>query len=307
MGGHVPPLFSVLVGLVSTEDRGRIFETLAALRLQSGARTWEVILADRCNDAVADRIRIEFPEAAIIASDAHASLPELRTRALERATGRYVAVTEDHCVPAVDWLDAMARAFERAPPGTVAVGGCVANGVTDTALDWATFLCEYAALAPPVGEGPAETLPGMNVAYDAAALRAFDTGFLRAAFWESSVHPRMRAAGQGLYATDAIALRHCKRFTLGLFIRQRYAYSRQFAGARFPRGAWVRRVLALAATPLLPPLLLLRVTRDALRKDPLRAALPRALPYLALFVLVWAWGEAVGYAFGAGDCLERIE
>lgn len=305
MSVPAPPTFSVLVGLVGTVERERILETLAALRAQAGGHTWEAILADRRNDAVSARIRAEFPEATLLACAPGTPLPELRARALERAAGRYVVVTEDHCVPAPGWLDAMARAFERAPAGTAAVGGCVDNGVTATALDWATFLCEYAALAPPVAEGPADVLPGMNVAYEAGALRAFDRALLGAAFWETAVHPRLRAAGRTLYSTNAIALRHCKAFPAALFIRQRYAYSRHFAGTRF--AGRPRRWLALAATPLLPPLVLWRICRESLRRARLRAALPRALPWLALFTVAWAWGEAVGYARGPGASLAQIE
>jgi hypothetical protein len=32
-----------------------------------------------------------------------------------------------------------------------------------------------------------------------------------------------------------------------------------------------------------------------------------SLPLLALFVATWGWGEAVGYLFGAGDSLAKVE
>ena len=305
MSARPPPTFSILIGLVGTEERGRILETLAALRAQHGGHSWEAILADRRGDEVSERIRTEFPEAVLFACEPGTSLPELRTRALERASGRYIAVTEDHCVPSPHWLEAMAQAFARASAGTVAVGGCVENGVADTALHWATFLCEYAGIARPVAEGSVDRLPGMNVAYEAAALRAFDRRVLAAGFWELCVHPTLRASGRTLHSSNAIALKHCKGFTFRLFTRQRYVYSRHFAGTRFAAGT--RRWLALAATPLLPPLVLYRICRESMRRESLRAALPRAFPFLAIFALVWAWGEAVGYALGPGASLAEIE
>ena len=177
-----PLLFSVLIGLASTEDRGRILETLAAMRNQKGAHTCEIIIGDRRNDEISRRIEASYPEATLVPCAPRTGLPELRTAALDRAKGKYIIVTEDHCVPPDDWLDSMARAFRAAPPGTVAVGGCVENGVRDTALDRATFLCEYSSFLAPVGEGVTVALPGMNVAYDRSVFQNLDRALLTGGF-----------------------------------------------------------------------------------------------------------------------------
>ena len=47
-----PPLFSILIGRVSTEDGERIIETLESLRNQDAPLTREVIVVDRLDDAV---------------------------------------------------------------------------------------------------------------------------------------------------------------------------------------------------------------------------------------------------------------
>jgi hypothetical protein len=57
----------------------------------------------------------------------------------------------------------------------------------------------------------------------------------------------------------------------------------------------------------LPLLLGARLLRLIWRKPSLRRPGVRALPYLALFFVVWAWGECVGYALGPSDALRRIE
>src|SRR5215831_19089087 len=90
-------LFSILVGRVSTEDSDRILELLGALRDQEKAPAYEVIVADRRQDEVSERIRTHYPEAQLFSCPADTSLPELRTLALDRARGKYVVVTEDHC------------------------------------------------------------------------------------------------------------------------------------------------------------------------------------------------------------------
>jgi hypothetical protein len=57
----------------------------------------------------------------------------------------------------------------------------------------------------------------------------------------------------------------------------------------------------------LPGLLLLRLSRNLLAKRQLLPELMRALPYLTVFVMIWAWGELVGFIAGPGDALSRIE
>ena len=299
--------FSIVIGLVSTQDRERILETLDSLRSQRGDHSFEVVLADRRNDEISEAIRRDYPEVRLIDCPPETSLPELRTVALEQAQGEFVAVTEDHCVPAEDWLDAIAAAFREAPDGTVAVGGCVENGVADRALDWATFLCEYSACLAPVPEGRAQALPGMNVAYRRTVLTELERSRLTRGFWETTVHPELLRRGLILYSTNRIVMYHSKRFSFRLFAHQRFLYSKYFAGTRFGRGQYLWRAAASALSLLLPAVLLSRIARQVWKKGRLRAELLSALPMLAVFAVIWSLGEIAGYLAGAGDALLRIE
>ena len=299
--------FSIVIGLVSTEDRERILETLDALRNQRGDHRFEVILADRRNDRISTVIRRDYPEVRLIDCPAETSLPELRTIALDQALGTFVSVTEDHCVPSADWLDAVSIAFREAPDGTVAVGGCVENGVADRALDWATFLCEYSACLAPVAEGPTQSLPGMNVIYRRTVLTELERSRLTRGFWETTVHPELLRRGLTLYSTNGIVMIHSKRFSFRLFAHQRFLYSKYFAGIRFERGQTFRRAAAAALSLLLPAVLLCRIAGQVWRKRRLKVKLLGALPALSLFVVIWSFGEIAGYVAGAGDALSRIE
>jgi hypothetical protein len=57
----------------------------------------------------------------------------------------------------------------------------------------------------------------------------------------------------------------------------------------------------------LPALLLIRIGRNLMAKKRLIAQFARALPYLTVFVLIWALGELVGYVMGPGNALSRVE
>lgn len=300
------PDFSILIGVVSTQDSDRILETLQALRNQEGSCSYEVILADRRNDDISSQLG-NYPEVTHIICPAGMSLPELRTLALDRATGKYIIVTEDHCVPSDNWLQSMAQAFDQAPDGTAAVGGCVENGVCDTALDWATFFCEYSYFLHPVEEGVTTALPGMNLAYRHSIFKELDRRLLTSGFWETTVHPVLLEKGYKLFSSNSIKLFHCKKFSFGLFARQRYIYSRYYAGLRFSRRQYAHRAVAFAATGLLPPLLLYRSVKQIRSKNRLAREFRTALPVLLLFHIIWAYGEMVGYVLGVGDALSRIE
>jgi Glycosyl transferase family 2 len=303
-----PSLFSILVGRVSTEDSDRVLELLEALRAQENAPAYEVIVADRRQDRVSERIRASYPEAQLFFCPADMSLPELRTLAFDRARSKYVVVTEDHCVPEKGWLAGMIEAFETAPAETVAVGGVVENGVYETPLDWATFLCEYSGFMGPVSSGPvpAGSVPGMNIAYRRSAIAEIDRAVLMRGFWETTVHPSLTKKGLGFYLSDDIKLQHKKKFSFRLFATQRFFYSRYYAGIRFGQDEKAARVAMSALTLALPPLLLFRMVRNTARKHRL-PQLISAFPYLILFALIWSCGELVGYMFGPGDALSMIE
>ena len=60
-------------------------------------------------------------------------------------------------------------------------------------------------------------------------------------------------------------------------------------------------------TVALPPLLMFRIMKSVFKKKRLRAELISALPSLGTFAIIWAYGEMVGYVFGPGNALSKIE
>jgi hypothetical protein len=298
---------SVLIALVSTQDADRIFETLDALREQEGAGSFEVVIADRCDDERGKRIDAEYPLVQRIVCPPTTSIPELRLTALRRSCGNLIAVTEDHCVPCARWLASIEQAFASGGATVVAVGGAVENGVTRRAWDWATFLCEYSAYVPPVAEGRTEDLPGMNIAYRRTTLARVGEERLGSGFWETTAHGLLLQEGGHFVSTNEIRVSHRKQFGIGLFVRQRYLYSRYYAGRRFRRGQVVSRCLAVLRSVALPIVLLRRLRRRTAGKPVATRAFWRALPWLSFLVLIWAWGEVVGYLLGPGRALAEIE
>jgi hypothetical protein len=299
----VPPV-AVLIGLVSTEDGERILETLTALD-DDRDHACEVVLVDRRGGQVSAEIARRFPQALLVGCPPEATLPAMRAQALSRSRAPIVAVTEDHCVPCKGWLGQIVDAFA-SDPDLTAVGGPVQNGVFDTGFDWATFLCEYSYFSPPIDEGRTAVLPGMNVAYRRDVLTAMPVTALTDGFWETTVHQRLLDGGGRFQSRNRMVMFHCKRFSAGLFLRQRFVYSRYYAGLRFPGRQAAKRAVAAVASLALPPILLGRIIRSSFAKD-LRGPLLQALPALLPIVCVWAVGESWGYVRGPGRALAEIE
>jgi len=303
-GRDVPVDASVLVGSVNGGEW--IHVLLEALEAQRTSRPFEVIVADRTSDGTRGRIEREHPRVQVLAAAPGATLPELRTQALEAARGRHVFVTEDHTVPPLDWIERFASALDAAPDTIVAVGGPVDNLMVGGSVDWAAFLCEYSGYLPPLESGDVADVPGMNIAYRRSAFEGIDRQTLTRGFWESSLHPTLLARGLQFRRLAEVVIGHRKHFGFRYFMSQRYHYSRYFAGIRF--AADDRKRLAFGALSLgLPPLVVARVARNALRKPRYAGPVVRSLPALSCFALAWGAGEAVGYFFGPGDSLARIE
>ena len=297
---------SVVIGRVSTEDSERILETIVGFRAGAQGITYEIVIVDRMNDALSQQLANDFPEVRHIACAAELSLPEMRTVAFEASTGAIVAVTEDHCVPAPGWLRLALDTFTAGGKRLVAIGGTVVNGVKDRGFDWATFLCEYSYFSPPVIEGATRVLPGMNVAYRREVLAAVPRETLTSGFWETTLHEKLLTNDGTLLSINSLIMYHCKRFSFSLFARQRFIYSKYYAGLRSEHSGVGKRLTMAAASLALPPVLLWRMFTASRQKKLLREFLG-ALPSLSVLVIIWSAGESVGALAGPGNSLSQIE
>lgn len=276
---------------------------LEALADQDGDVVAEVIVADCTGPATVAAIHDRYPTVRVLSFEDRRSVPWLRATGIQAATGRLVAVTEDHCVPRRDWLTAIIAAARRT--GWSAVGGGVENGSVDRLVDWAVYFCEYHALMAPVAGGPSSTIPGMNVAYDMDRLTDLREVFGEG-LWENFLHDHIRAGGHTIGLDPSMIVDHCKRFTIKMFAAERFAYSRAFAGRRVQDQSLGQRLTWAAKSFLVAPLVMARITRVVLERRRHVGWYVRSLPLVALFSVVGAAGEFMGYLTGPGDSLVRI-
>jgi len=292
----------ISVVIPSVNGLGDLVGCLEALEAQREDVRLEVLVVDRLGDSVIEVVGEKFPEARIIPMERSVTIPEMRAKAFDEATGAAVAVIEDHVIVPPGWARHLLDALENS---SGVVGGSVENAATDTLMDWACFLCEYSHCIPPLDEGVVDWVTGNNVVYRADLLDRHREA-TAAGKWENHLHEVLKGDGVDLVCRPEIVVGHKKHYTFGEYMSQRYLYARSYAGARVAGAPLGRRVFYGCAAFVLPAILFYRIVTRILAKGKHRALLFKSLPLIALFVTSWAWGEVVGYWFGGGNSLSRV-
>jgi hypothetical protein len=112
------------------------------------------------------------------------------------------------------------------------------------------------------------------------------------------VHWTLLSQGKKLFLDDRPGV-YQKRKKLK-FLRvfgERIVWGRVFAETRANELSIIRRFFFAACTPMLPPLMLVRIIRHILRQKQTLGRMISTLP-IALLLLGWAFGELLGYLIG---------
>jgi hypothetical protein len=263
-----------------------LFRNLAPL-LQAGSI--ELLLATARSDAA-----ISTAATRIIPCARDSTVPRMRLAGVRAAAAPLIAITEDFCVPAQGWAEALLEA--RRHVDAAVLGGPVArrNG---TASDWALTLVEYGRFFRCEPEGEVEDLPSINIAYDCNRLRDALQG--AEGLFEMELHPALRARGERFWRVPNAVMLDENTDALPTAIRAQYRHGRFFGGRRVEGRSKLQRLVRFAAAPAVPAVLLSRIAREVAASGH-AADLLRALPALAVLIGGWAAGEAVGSLLGEG-------
>jgi hypothetical protein len=295
-----PPALSVVIA--SVNGWAVLEPTLEALDALPERERMEIVVVDVLGGETRRRIAEHRPAVVLLPVEERLPIPRLRYQGALRASGEIVAILEDHGAVDRTWAEAILEQHEM-PWG--AVGGPVENG-REGWINWAVFFCEYATYMAPLVEGETGDLPGNNIAYKRPHLmrhaRVLDDGK-----WESWINDRLRADGVPIASTNRMIVRHIKPFRLGYFVVQRFHFARAYAGMRRVSQTGLKRLIYGFGSAVLPMLLLARTCGTVLRKRRHLGRFVACVPLVALFFAVGAAGEMIGYLFGAGQSLEKVE
>jgi len=298
---HLTPDLSVVIPSVNGSEI--LVECLEALhRNASNGVSLEVLVVERCGEHVRQVVADRFPDVTVLATSDGTSIPDMRALGVQHATGRAIAMIEDHILVPADWASRIQASLAT---GAAVVGGSVYNAATDTIVDWAAFFCEYSHLLMPRAGADVDRLSGNNVVYTRELGVRYST-LLREGRWEDHFHDELKRDGIKLMCAPEIAVGHKMHYRMKEYLSQRFLYSRAWSGVASLRLTTAQRMAGMAKSVVLPPVLFARIVGRVWATRRHRRELLESLPLLAVFVCAWAAGEGVGYATGPGNSLARV-
>jgi GT2 family glycosyltransferase len=232
--------------IVPTADRPRALrrclDALAAVDYPSGRL--EVIVVDDASrtdlrpvySALPDDLRVR-----VVRHERRNGPAAARTTGAGLADGELLAFTDDDCVPARDWLQALTATLAEAPGS--AVGGLTVNALRENRFAAASQHIQDLVYAH-YNRDPAAAwfLASNNLGVpraDFLAVGGFDAARFPFASEDRDFCDRWRASGRALRFAEAAVVRHANDLQLRSFVCQHVAYGRgaaRYHRARAERG-----------------------------------------------------------------------
>ncbi|AGA30686.1 glycosyltransferase [Singulisphaera acidiphila] len=285
---------TVSVVLASIEANATIAASLARF-LEEVGKQGEVILADASSDGSADRARALFPGLRILRKPPGTLAPELWRDGLNASHSPLVAFSTAQMIPSCGWLESLRGCLEST--GAAAVGGPIDPAPRLSAADRAVYLLRYVNYLRPLPKVEQFEPPGDNALYRRDALGGLEA-LWEAGFWEVEIHRRLRERGASLAMASEAAVEFQGGGGLSLALRQRRDHARHYGAARGGRMSWSERLIRSAAAPLVPAILIRRITATLTRRGRGIGPWLSAVPSLSLLLAAWSAGETAGTWLG---------
>ena len=219
-------------------------------------------------------------------------LYDRRTAAgLKIARGEIMALLEDYGVPDPDWCEQIIKAH-RLPHGVI--GGAVEHGGNGD-LNWAVYFLDFGRYQLPLREGPTNYLTDVNISYKRNALLSV-SDLWTDEYNEVTINWALAKKGIVLWQKPELVVREDRgKLSVSDLIAERFAWGRLFAGKRVQSSTLLLKGLYVVLSPVIPAVLLARMTLKALKARRNWVPFFRALPLAVVLTLVWCAGEFMGY------------
>lgn len=208
----------------------QLVDCLQALaRLDFPRESFEVIVVDDGSPSpvAADIEHFDQLLNLVLVWQANAGAGSARNAGADRARGRFLAFTDDDCVPEPGWLRALSVPLSQSS-GRVAVGGRTVNGLPHRLLSCAShMLSDYPYEQYPAEPQTVRFFTSNNLAMAAVDFRELGGFSARFRTYEDRelCDRCLRSGFHMAFATDAV-VRHNRAMTLRSFCRQHFNYGR---------------------------------------------------------------------------------
>lgn len=292
-GASARPLRLSIVLATDTYDTLR--PVIASLRRQIDREQLEIIIVappetlGRIDVSQLDgfgAVRVETVPAPLL-------LQRARAAGVRAASAPIVFLGETHCFPEPDMCNRLLAGFTDAH--CAAVAPAIVNANPKTALSWASYLTDYGSWGPGRTSGPIEQPLKYNGAYRRDVL--LELGDRLEDLLDANneeLWPTLHRKGyHSCFDRDARA-NHVNATKLRVMVQIRFCTGALIGAQRARRWTWLRRLMYIAGSPLIPAVLVWRA-----RSNIRFAAAGQRLPLgTTLGISVGAFTKAIGEVLG---------
>lgn len=296
------PTLSVFT--IAWKDPSDCAAVIADLRRQTARAQIELILVATASDGSADHAFEGFGGWQRLAMPAVTAYGAAAEAAVRAARAPCVTYAEEHSTFEPEWAAGLLAAHAQ---GHDVVGFSMDNANPGTLVSWAHLYGQFAHAVAPAASGERDMLGGHHISYRRDLLLGYGDALANMLEDEAALCLDQRSKGRRLYLAGDAVSHHVNLSRLRPYMALDFAGQRGFAATRARVGRWsrARRLAYVAAAPIIPFVRLRRIVRHIRRTGRAGELLPRILAPIACALVCGAVGEALGYAFGAGDSATR--
>jgi hypothetical protein len=303
--GAVSAMPAMSVVVITPDRYETVRKTIRHLKMQKICGDLEIIIAAPSAHALEleDSAFLGFHNHRIVEVGPMNSTARARAAGVSASSAPIVAFAEDHAYPAPGWAEAL---INRHQEDWAAVAPVITNANPRSITSWANLLIEYAQWLEPSPGGARDHLPGHNGSYKRDVLLKYGDRLEAMLDAESILHWDLRSRGYRLYLEPKARTFHQNFSAKSASLKLRFNGGRLFASSRARDWSLGRRALFVCASPLIPIVRCLRITRELFRPGRPRYLLPQVLPALVAGLVFDGAGEMSGYAFGPGESMAKL-
>ena len=291
------PLLAVILA-TDNYERGR--QLIESMMRQTIAKRIELVLVTSSPDGVRRGTagNNHFHSIIVVPKETVVPLSRSRAAGVHASTAPYIFIAETHAYPDPEVCE---RIVELLSEGWSLVVPGLRNANPRNGISWGAFLSDYGAWSRVLPAGEIERAPAHNTAFRREVLMDFGDKLEKAFGFGDSLHEGMKSRGQRAWFVPEVAVGHVNIYRIRHWLRERYLSGVLIGGSRSEKWPWSRRILYVAASPLIPFVVLSRV-RSGVREVARRETLPLSTyPIIIGGVILKVLGEVRGYVFGASE------
>lgn len=287
----------VSVIITSYNARETIENTFKSLEEQKTAKSFEIILVDSSTDGTAELVEQKFPQVKIYRFSERKFCGGARNIGVSVAKGRIIAFTDADCRVEQNWLEEILTAHESP---SVVIGGAIANANPKSYVGWAAYFTEFSHWMPGSKNRFMDDVAGANMSYKKEVFDKYG-GFIEGTYGsDTDFHWRLGQNGHRLRFVSSILTSHHNHENLKEFLKHEVFHGQNFARVRIQNqffSTW-KRLAYVIFSPLIPLRIFAKICLNNIKNRIYFHQFLKTSPLLALGVICWSLGEAIGYVKG---------